>query len=150
MNGRFIRRSYNKLYTEEDLKSHSSIAAVIKDEHGNILMQDHVKLDVWMMPAGKVKDGQTPEIALKEEVYEETGLTVISYKLLGDKLFKYIKNDIPIDTYIYLFEVTEYTGTLENKEPGKHRSVMFMSLENIKKITNLSDITKMWLDLCTA
>lgn len=141
-----VEKTYSKLYKEEDLQDHSSINAVIKNSDGMVLMQDHIKYNMWMIISGKVKSGQGPEEALVEEVFEETGLTVISYKLLKCKPLRYIRNDAPISVQIHLYEVIKYNGAPENMEPHKHRSLKFMDLDEIINIPNLSDVTKIWLD----
>jgi ADP-ribose pyrophosphatase YjhB (NUDIX family) len=141
------RRTYNKLYTEEDLKDHSGIAAVIKDKEGNVLVQRHTKLGLWTIPAGKCKEDEEPEYTLNSEIFEETGLVVISAVLIKDRVFHYIKNDIPVSTHIYLYEVVEYTGEVQDREPEKHSSQVFMDPLTIRAFgKQLSDVTVMWLE----
>lgn len=52
-----------------------SVAAVIKNEQGEILFQ-YPGGEYWSLPAGAIEPGETPEEAVVREVWEETGLKV--------------------------------------------------------------------------
>ena len=55
-------------------------AIIIKG--GEILLIKRVKPDrtYWVFPGGGLEEGETIEEGLKREVYEETGLNVVSYE----------------------------------------------------------------------
>jgi 8-oxo-dGTP diphosphatase len=56
-----------------------AVAAVIIDEYGRILLVQEAQpaaKELWHVPAGKLGLGETPEEAVKREVFEETGLEV--------------------------------------------------------------------------
>jgi len=141
------RESYSALYTKEDLKDHSGVAVVIKNKNNEVLMQKHVKIGKWTIPAGKV----VPESSLKEtiskEMFEETGLIITKTVFLKDRMFVYKKNNVIVNTHSHVFEALEYIGTLENKEPHKHNKQLFMRIEDILKLPNLSDVTMLWLGI---
>ena len=59
-----------------------SVAAVIHDKSGRLLLQQKASGEGWSLPAGGIEPGETPEMAVEREVLEETGLTVTSTKLL--------------------------------------------------------------------
>jgi len=72
-------------YTSEDLLDHDAIAAVIKDDEGRILMQEHIKLKFWTIPIGKADQGKSPEEGMKEEVLEECGIPIIQEDVGGKR-----------------------------------------------------------------
>lgn len=69
-----------------------SVAALISDDQGRLLMQQKAGSESWSLPAGAIELGESPEEALHREVLEETGFTVRTASLIGafggDK-FKY-------------------------------------------------------------
>ena len=45
--------------------------------HGNmVLLTYHQKLTAWLYPGGHVEPGETPDLAARREVFEESGLKV--------------------------------------------------------------------------
>lgn len=64
-----------------DLLLIPAVAAVIRDEHGRLLLQQ--KHDgSWSLPAGAIEPGETPEQAVAREVFEETGFHCTAGSLL--------------------------------------------------------------------
>lgn len=133
-------------YTSEDIVSHQGIAAVIKDANGNILMQEHIKYGFWTIPVGKVKNGQTIEEGLKEEIKEECNLNVKKFKQIRFKKYKYNRNGNKVVVFSHLIEVLDYNGRMKNNEPKKHKKQIFLPLIKIKKLPYLSDLTLLYLD----
>jgi 8-oxo-dGTP pyrophosphatase MutT (NUDIX family) len=69
-----------------------SVAAVIHDGDGSLLLQQKAGSEGWSLPAGGIEPGETPQEAIRREVLEETGKTVLSERLLdvlGGKDFRY-------------------------------------------------------------
>ena len=58
------------------------VAAVIRNDDGQLLLQEKSG-EVWSLPAGAIEPGETPEVAIRREVLEETGLAVEPVKVLG-------------------------------------------------------------------
>jgi 8-oxo-dGTP diphosphatase len=40
----------------------------------------------WQLPGGRIKDGESPDVAARRETLEETGMLVSPQKLLGDRV----------------------------------------------------------------
>ena len=133
-------------YTDADLLDHDAVAAVVKNVAGQILMQDHVKFGFWTIIIGKAKPGQTPVEGIKEEILEECGIVAKNCKEIAVKDYPYVRKGKMVNVKLHLFEVTEYSGKLENKEPHKHRRQEFVDLDSVKKMPFLSDATILYLE----
>ena len=133
-------------YTDEDLIDHHGVSAVIKDRDGRILIQEHVKYGFWTIPVGKAKIGQNVIDGMKEEVFEECNLIVKNCKEFIYKECEYIRNDKKVKVYTHIFDISDYTGELINKEPHKHSQQKFMNIKEIIKLPYLSDTTLLYLE----
>jgi 8-oxo-dGTP pyrophosphatase MutT (NUDIX family) len=60
-----------------------SVAAVVHDERGRILMMRHRADGKWSLPAGAIEPGERPAVAVVREVAEECGLVVSPARVLG-------------------------------------------------------------------
>lgn len=133
-------------YTPEDLVDHQGIAAVITNEKGEILMQNHVKYGFWTLPVGKVHSSQTVEEGLAQELFEECNIVIEKWKEIATKEYQYIRNGKNITVSAHVFAILQYSGEIKNKEPHKHTEQLFLSLDKIKKLPHLSDITLLYLE----
>ena len=77
----YLRKLRSKV--GHDLLMLPSVAAVIRDERGRLLLQEKSSGEGWSLPAGAIDPGETPEDAVRREVREETGLIVEPRELLG-------------------------------------------------------------------
>jgi 8-oxo-dGTP pyrophosphatase MutT (NUDIX family) len=77
----YLRRLRSKI--GHDLLLLPSVAAVIKDGEGRILLQEKSSGEGWSLPAGAIEPGETPEQAICREVREETGLLVEPREIIG-------------------------------------------------------------------
>lgn len=61
-----------------------SVAAIITNEKNEVLLLDHVlrPLHSWGIPGGFIEAGEQPEIAVRRELFEETGLEIASAELI--------------------------------------------------------------------
>jgi ADP-ribose pyrophosphatase YjhB (NUDIX family) len=134
-------------YTSEDVLSHHGIAAIIKNEKGEILMQEHVKYGFWTIPVGKVKSEQSVEAGLKEELFEECNILINEFKELIVKNYNYNRNGNDVLVISHLFEILKYQGEIKNNEPQKHKQQKFISISEILKLPYLSDLTLLYLEL---
>jgi len=87
---------------------------VVKNTQGEVLIslrsQSLHQGGLWEFPGGKVEPAETVEQALRRELKEELGITVISaHSLLT------IKHDYPdISVQLHVYEVTEFLGSAKS------------------------------------
>jgi 8-oxo-dGTP pyrophosphatase MutT (NUDIX family) len=60
-----------------------SVAAIIRDESGRVLLQLRTSDGRWSLPAGAIDPGESPAEAIVREAREETGLHVTPRKIVG-------------------------------------------------------------------
>ncbi len=77
----FIRSLREKVGTEMLLVP--TVAAVIGDQAGRILVVRHIESGRWSFPGGIMEPLETPTNAIVREVWEETGLDVRPTRLVG-------------------------------------------------------------------
>jgi 8-oxo-dGTP pyrophosphatase MutT (NUDIX family) len=87
-----------------------SVAAVIHDREGRLLLQEKASGEGWSLPAGAIEPGETPQAAVMREVMEETGLSVTPSEILGvcgGKDFQYVyPNGHQVEYVVTLFKCT--------------------------------------------
>ena len=69
-----------------------SVAAVIHDQEGRLLLQEKSSGEAWSLPAGGVELGESPQEAIIREVMEETGYAVRIHGIIsvfGGREFRY-------------------------------------------------------------
>jgi len=133
------------LVNKADLTDHSGIAAIIRDKDNRILMQKHKKHGFWTIPVGKVDPGDGLLKTLSKELSEETGIKVLGKKHIAQKTITYTPVGKPVKVTSHLYDITDYAGKPKNLEPHKHSQQKFMSLDKIKSLSEISDMTKLFL-----
>ncbi|MCD1266473.1 NUDIX domain-containing protein [Shinella sp. AETb1-6] len=120
-----------------DLIMLPSVAAVISDAEGRLLLQRKGQGEGWSLPAGAIELGETPQQAVAREVLEETGLTVIEAEVLGvfgGKDFRYVyPNGDQVEYFVVLFRC------LTKGEPGGFSDPETVSL----KYTPLNEMPRL-------
>lgn len=92
----------------------------IKEGH-NYLMLHRTKKEndqsqgKWLGIGGKFEESESPDECLLREVYEETGLTLTSFRLRGIVTFV---SDIYETEYMFLYTADGYRGSLHREEDG--------------------------------
>jgi len=135
------------MLVERDLENHDAVVLLLRDSIGRFLCLYHNKFDFWTVPLGKTEEGQSPEQAAVAEAQEELGIEVtkLSKRYQGTRV--YCRQGHYIVTFFHLFEITEYRGSPQNMEPGKHASMKFLSTSELRDLPRTSDGTVMLLTL---
>ena len=81
--------------------------------------------DHWSLPMGHVEPGENNIDALRRELYEEIGIQLIDCQLFTT-LFD---NELNIENNIY--EVTQWRGEAENREPELCAAIRWFSFDNL-------------------
>ncbi|GKS12668.1 NUDIX hydrolase [Paenibacillus chitinolyticus] len=93
-----------------------SVAGIVRNESGDILLQNKGNGEKWSLPAGAIELGETPAEAVVREVREETGLYVFPSKLIGvfgGKEYRYqYPNGHKVEYTIMMFDCVIHSGTL--------------------------------------
>jgi mutator protein MutT len=66
-----------------DLLLTCAVAAIVRNEAGQILFQRRTDDGQWSLPAGSLDPGETPAAGIVREVREETGLEVEPIGIIG-------------------------------------------------------------------
>lgn len=91
-----------------------SVAAVIHDRSGHLLLQEKASGEGWSLPAGAIEPGETPQEAVVREVREETGFVVspaIIVGVFGGQEFRYTyPNGHQVEYVVTLFKCQVLQG----------------------------------------
>ena len=82
----------------------------------------------WEVPGGKIKPGETPNLAMRREVVEETGIPCRIIKELG--VLEDTQQDIHSKAHIFLLEPNHTEVKLSNE----HNHYMWVTSLEVKKL----------------
>lgn len=105
-----------------------------------VLLQNRIKEDWkgYTFPGGHVEAGESFVDAVIREMKEETGLTVISPKMVGIKQFP-IKGGRYI---VLLFKAEEFTGEVVSSDEGEMEWVDCDRLNEVNTVEDFHDLLK--------
>ena len=114
-----------------------SVAAIIRDKAGRLLLVKSKNSDVWGLPAGAIDLGETPAEALIREVFEETGLNILPEKIVGvfggEKFRHTYPNGDKVEYLTVVFECKITGGNLENKD-GEIFELDYFAVEEMPEL----------------
>ena len=116
-----------------------TVLCLIQD--GNkVLLQNRDKEDWkgYTLPGGHVEAGESFVDAVVREMKEETGLKILSPKLVGIKQFP-ITNGRYI---VLLFKATEFTGTVISSDEGEMTWIDIDKLSEVNVVDDLFELLK--------
>ncbi len=126
-----------------------SMALIIQNEKDEVLLLDHVKLDGLALPGGKMDTGDIDLVGTCiREAKEELGIRlqhVKKIKTYEDYIFKDgVYDGMAFDLTVYL--TTAYCDEIVNKEPEKHKDIIFMDIDEVVASDKSCRVTKMILN----
>jgi len=98
-----------------DLVMMPSVAAIIRNEAGQVLFLVRADNGLWDLPAGAIDPGETPAQAVVREVHEETGLVVEPTAVagvFGGEPFRLRYGEDIVEYTVTVFECRVIGGTL--------------------------------------
>lgn len=123
----------------------NAVSAIIKNRHGQVLFQDHIKCNGYTLPGGKAMESESNVSALIRELYEELGIVVreSNCELIYSNEIKNSEYPVGSGDYIdfisNIYMVSAYENIPVNKEPNKHKSIEWLTTEELEKLDK-SDI----------
>lgn len=70
----------------------------------------------WIGVGGKFEEGESPEECLLREVKEETGLTLVDYRMRG--IVTFVSDVCPVE-YMFLYTSTDFEGEMHECDEGE-------------------------------
>jgi len=108
------------------MKLEIGVFGLIQNENNEILLVHRTDHDLWDLPGGGTKDGESPWQAVIREVKEETGLGVEVVRLAG----VFYRAETNIISFRFLCKVVG--GSLENWD-DEQDEVKYFALDNLPK-----------------
>ncbi len=108
------------------------------EQGSRILLQNRVKADWrgYTLPGGHIEPGESIVAAVRREMLEETGLTILNPRLCGVKQFpteggRYI---------VFLFRASEFTGELASSEEGMMEWVERSEISSLSTVSDFAEL----------
>jgi len=112
------------------MKQIEVVAAIIHDEEGRIFATQRGYGDYkdgWEFPGGKMEPGESPEEALRREIWEE-----LETKIVVERLIQTVEYDYPkFHLTMHCFWCHIESGSLTLKE---HEAAKWLSIENLNSV----------------
>jgi 8-oxo-dGTP pyrophosphatase MutT (NUDIX family) len=114
-----------------------SVAGIVRNDLGEILLQNKGNGEKWSLPAGAIELGEAPAEAVVREVWEETGLYVVPKKIVGvfgGKDFRYqYPNGHQVEYNVFMFECIVQGGEL-NPMDNETAKLQYFSPSNMPEL----------------
>ena len=120
------------------------VKSIIQTEHKYLILKRSSSSkffpELWDFPGGKINLGEEVKEAVIREIAEETSLTIVPSKKLGD--YHYTEHDTPI--HFQIFSIASFNGEVKLSE--EHSDFVWVSEKNLNKY-ELAPIVKLFFKL---
>ncbi len=137
-----IRRFYNFWISRIDILRRKSLSllngatvgarALVINESGSVLLVRHTYRSGWHTPGGGVNSDESPVTAIRRELIEEVGLTILGEPKL---LHIYVSTYRFVTDYPIFYLVENYEGTARNCDGSEIAEVIWVTPEEAISIT---------------
>ena len=131
----YLRRLRSKIGHE--LLLLPSVAAVIKDPEGRVLLQEKSSGEGWSLPAGAIEPGESPGQAIFREVREETGILVETRGIIGvfgGTDFRYVYPNGDEVEYTVILYLCVPTGTSSDPLDPETKSLRYFAVDEMPEL----------------
>ena len=114
----------------DDMKQIEVVAAIIHDDNGRIFATQRGYGDFkdgWEFPGGKMEPGESPEEALKREIWEELETSIVVERLVQTVEWDYPKFHLSMHCFWCHLE----SGSLTLKE---HEAARWLTIEQLDSV----------------
>jgi ADP-ribose pyrophosphatase YjhB (NUDIX family) len=129
--------------------------ALSVDEAGKILLcrmaPSVIPGDVWTLPGGGIRFGESPETAVIRELDEETGQDgeIVRLVEVNDRLLRLESRPGTVHAIRIVYEVRVTGGTLREEAAGTTDACSWFSIEEADRLT-LNDLARRAIELLAA
>lgn len=114
------------------MTKNTTLCYIEKDDQYLMLLRNKKRVDInkgkWIGVGGHFEEGESPEECLVREVFEETGLTLTSYKFRGLVTFS---SDQWQTEYMFLYTADGFEGELKECNEGELRWIPKSEILNL-------------------
>lgn len=112
----------------------SAVYLIIKNKENKILLQRRQGTNLWpgylALPAGHIDEGENTYQALIREAKEELGIKISKEDIIDTFVVNRCNKTLSPYYDIY-FEINNYEGIIEIKEPDKCKELVWSSINNL-------------------
>lgn len=129
-------------FNKEDLVDHHCVSAIVfNNDRSKIIQLYHNKLQLWTVPVGKCDKSVGPERTLIRELKEEIDIWPVEFEEVHVFEKTYMRGNIPVKVTNHIFVVNSYIGEVFNKEPDKHREMIWVTIDMLKDMAIKFSVT---------